>query len=264
MDFTLKAPSFLKKFSEFAGKSIPISMEIIADGTQANENPAASYRGFGCITGSNSSRLLLDYKVEHPKEYEEIMRLLFQKDYGIGLGHVKIELGSDVNTFSGVEPSTKRYVDERLDVTRGAGFQFAADAKAINPDITVDLIRCSEPAWVTKAFSTSQEHGLNARYTWYKETLEAAYRVYNLKFDFISADQNAAEIADEAWILYLRYRLDHEKNTPYDYRKIKLLHLMKPEQEILQLRWLKIMLLEMLLMLLDFIILHMVIHILIF
>ena len=30
------------------------------------------------------------YKVEHPKEYEEIMRLLFQKDYGIGLSHIKL------------------------------------------------------------------------------------------------------------------------------------------------------------------------------
>lgn len=222
MDFTLKNSQFFQKFSEMTGKSGIASMEIIADGTQANENPAASYRGLGCISANNASRLLLDYKVEHPKEYEEIMRLLFQKDYGIGLSHIKLELGADVNSFAGAEPATKRTAEEHADVTRGAGFQFAADAKVINPDITLDLLRWGEPAWVARAFTISQEHGLNARYTWYKETLEAAYQIYGLKFNFISADQNETDTTDEAWILFLRYRLDHEKKTPYDYRKIKI------------------------------------------
>lgn len=210
-------------FSNLIERNAAPPMEIIADGTQANENPAASYRGFGCVTGNNSSRLLLDYKVEHPQAYEEIMRLLFQKDYGVGLTHIKIELGADVNSSSGTEPCTKRSANEPADVTRGAGFQFAADAKAINPDITVDFLRWGEPNWVTSAFSISQEHGLNARYRWYKETLDAAYAVYGLKFDYISADQNETDTPDEAWILYLRYRLDHETNAPYDYSKIKII-----------------------------------------
>ena len=74
-----------KYFSDLVERTSAPPMEIIADGTQANENPAASYRGFGCVTGNNSSRLLLDYKVEHPHAYEEIMRLLFEKNYGAGL-----------------------------------------------------------------------------------------------------------------------------------------------------------------------------------
>lgn len=212
-----------KYFSDLVERTSAPPMEIIADGTQANENPAASYRGFGCVTGNNSSRLLLDYKVEHPHAYEEIMRLLFEKNYGAGLTHIKIELGADINSSSGTEPCSKRSANEPADVTRGAGFQFAADAKAINPDITVDMLRWGEPGWVTKAFSISQEHGLSARYRWYKETLDAAYAVYGLKFDYISADQNETDTPDEAWILYLRYRLDHETNAPYDYSKIKII-----------------------------------------
>lgn len=222
MDFKWKNGQLFQKFSEMTGKSGVASMEIIADGTQANENPAAAYRGLGCISANNASRLLLDYKVEHPKEYEEIMRLLFQKDYGIGLSHIKLELGADVNSSCGTEPATKRTPEERADVTRGAGFQFAADAKAINPDITLDLLRWGEPAWVSRAFTVSQEHGFNARYSWIKETLDAAYRVYGLKFHFISAEQNETDRIDESWILFLRYRLDHEVRAPYDYRKIKL------------------------------------------
>lgn len=87
-------------------------------------------------------------------------------------------------------------------MTRGAGFQFAADAKAINPDITLDLLRWGEPAWVSRAFTVSQEHGFNARYSWIKETLDAAYRVYGLKFHFISAEQNETDRIDESWILF--------------------------------------------------------------
>lgn len=223
MDFSMKnnkmMPTYLQNWID---RSSSPPMEIIIDGTGVNENPAAAYRGFGCITANNSSRLLLDYKVEHPDAYKEIMRLLFEKNYGAGITHIKIELGADVNSSSGTEPCSKRTANEPADVTRGAGFQFAADAKAINPAITLDLLRWGEPGWIAKSFAISQEHGMNARYRWYKETLDAAYRVYGLKFDYISADQNETDTPDESWILYFRYRLDNEKDAPYDYSKIKL------------------------------------------
>ena len=82
MDFSMKNNKIVNHFSNFKERSTITPMEVLADGTQANENPAACYRGLGCVSGNNSSRLLLDYKVEHPHAYEEIMRLLFQKDYG--------------------------------------------------------------------------------------------------------------------------------------------------------------------------------------
>ena len=107
-----------KYFSDLVERTSAPPMEIIADGTQANENPAASYRVFGCVTGNNSSRLLLDYKVEHPHAYEEIMRLLFEKNYGAGLTHIKIELGADINSSSGTEPCSKRSANEPADVTK--------------------------------------------------------------------------------------------------------------------------------------------------
>lgn len=223
MKLLIKNRNVNQYFSSLMDRSTSAPMKVIADGTQVNENPAAGYRGFGCISANSSSRLLLDYKVEHPQAYEEIMRLLFEKNYGAGITHIKLELGADVNSSSGTEPCSKRSANEPADVTRGAGFQFAADAKAINPDLTIDMLRWGEPGWVTNAFSISQEHGLNARYRWYKETLDAAYAVYGLKFDYISADQNETDTPDEAWILYLRYRLDHETNVFYDYSKIKII-----------------------------------------
>lgn len=198
---------------------------VTIDGNNANTNIADAFQGFGCVTGNNSSRLLLDYKSESEKAYWEIMNYLFNKEYGAGLSHIKVELGSDVNSSSGTEPCSMRSAEEEPDVTRGAGWIFAADAKKINNDIKIDALRWSEPAWVTNAFKNSKEEGYEARYKWYKKTIDKVYDVYKLKLDYLSADQNETNNVDPEWIIYLKNKLkeDAEKSdAKYDYNSIKI------------------------------------------
>ena len=197
-------------------KNVPI------DGSTVNMDEGTVYRGLGVVTGNNSSRLLMDYKTQNPEAYWEIMDLLFKPDYGAGLTHIKIEFGSDVNSSSGTEPSIMRSADETADVTRGAGFMFAADALSINPDITVDLLRWGEPKWVTDAFDVSQENGFETRYKWYKAAIDGAYDKYGMKFTHISADMNEADKIDTEWIIYLADRLNNEADQRYDYSEIKI------------------------------------------
>ncbi len=185
------------------------------DGKNANTALNMRFRGVGMVTGNNSSRLLLDYKSEHPDRYNEILEYTFGK-HGIGVNFLKLEMGSDVNSSSGTEPCVKRYEDEKADVTRGAGYQLAADAKKINPDLELDMLRWSEPLWVTKA---DDVHA--ARYKWYQETLDAAYETYGLKFDYVSVVRNERS-ADPEWVKYLSEHLKNETNCPYDYSKIKI------------------------------------------
>ncbi|MCM1268708.1 MAG: hypothetical protein NC302_12470 [Bacteroidales bacterium] len=180
------------------------------------------YRGLGAVTANNSSRLLMDYKSKHPDAYWEIMNLLFKPDYGAGLTHIKIEFGSDVNSTSGTEPSIMRSADETADVTRGAGFLFAADALSINPDITVDLLRWGEPKWVTNAFAVSQKNGFETRYKWYKAAIDGMYDKYGIKFTHISADMNETGAVDTDWIIYFANRLNNETDRRYDYSEIKI------------------------------------------
>ena len=196
--------------------------QVLVDGSTTNMDEGTVYRGLGVITGNNSSRLLMDYKAKNPKAYWEIMNLLFKPDYGAGLTHVKIEFGTDVNSSSGTEPSIMRSEDEEADVTRGAGFMFAADALSINPDISVDLLRWGEPKWVTDAFSVSQENGFKARYKWYKAALDKAYDTYGIKFTHISADSNEAAKVDTEWIIYFADMLENETDERYDYGAIKI------------------------------------------
>ncbi len=100
-----------------------------------------TYNGWGAVSCNNTSRLLLDYKEEQPEAYWRMMNLLFNPLTGAGLSNVKVEMGADVNTSSGTEPATKRSAREPANVLRGAGWHFAADAKSINPDLTVEILR---------------------------------------------------------------------------------------------------------------------------
>lgn len=211
-----------------AAKEIPTAnvdmsyKAVTIDGNTVNMDDGTVYRGLGVVTGNNSSRLLMDYKTQNPDAYWEIMNLLFKPDYGAGLTHIKIEFGTDVNSSSGTEPSIMRSADEQADVTRGAGFMFAADALSINPDITVDLLRWGEPKWVTDAFNESQEKGFEARYKWYKAAIDGAYDKYGMKFTHVSADMNEADTVDTEWIIYFADRLNNETDERYDYGEIKI------------------------------------------
>lgn len=188
---------------------------FVIDGDKANTNEADAFKGIGAVTANNSSRLLVDYKEENPESYWAIMNTLFNKETGAGLSYVKVELGSDANTSSGTEPASMRSETEDADATRGAGWMFAADAKKINPDIQIDALRWSEPAWVGGDYEK--------RYTWYLETMKAVYDEYGLKLDYLSVDQNETASVDTDWIKYFAVKLDAEPSyKDYDFSKIKL------------------------------------------
>ena len=189
--------------------------QISIDGAKANTKENMLYKGNGMVSGNNTSRLLMDYKTQDPQAYKEILTHLFGEE-GLHITHLKLEMGSDVNSSSGTEPATMRYADEAADVTRGAGFMLAHDAKEINPDLTLDMLWWSEPKWVTDS-----DDVYAARYKWYKQTLDAAYEKYGLEFDYVSATQNE-RASDDDWIKYLSKSLKAEKECPYDYSKIKI------------------------------------------
>ena len=191
------------------------NMTVNIDMTTASLAENTLYKGFGLISANNSSRLLLDYKYEQPERYDEILNYLFGED-GLDISHIKVEMGADINSSSGTEPATMRSADEKADVTRGAGFQLAADAKKIDPDITLDMLWWSEPRWVTDS-----EDVYAARYKWYRETLISAYETYGLQFDYVSATRNE-RANDPDWTIYLSEHLKSDSGTPYDFSKIKI------------------------------------------
>lgn len=194
---------------------------INIDGTTANKDTQTAYRGIGTVSCNGTSRLLMDYKEKNPKAYWEIMKWLFDPEEGAGLSHVKVELGCDLDTSSGAEPATKRSEEEEANVNRGAGFMFAHDAQSINPDVTVDMLCWAMPAWVGDAYEISNKKGYEARYKWYKETIDAAYDKWGVKVDYVSANKNEKDLEID-WTIYLANALKNEKNGRYDYSNMKI------------------------------------------
>lgn len=203
-------------------KADVITKTITIDGNNVDEYNR--FKGFGTVTANNTSRLLLDYKEEHPEKYWEIMNQLFNRDTGAGLTHVKVELGADVNSSSGTEPATMRYADEPANVLRGAGFQFAADAKSINPDITTEILRWGEPRFTWEGAENKEYEN---RYQWYKQTIDAVYEEFGFKLDYIGISQNERAQNNNGrneieWLKYFTTKIKQEPNYDKDYKDIKL------------------------------------------
>jgi hypothetical protein len=202
-------------------KAEVITKTITIDGNKVDQYNR--FKGFGTVTANNTSRLMLDYKEEHPEEYWEIMNKLFNKDTGAGLAHVKIELGGDVNSSSGTEPATMRYADEPANILRGAGFQFAADAKSINPDITTEILRWGEPRFT---WDGAANNSYENRYQWYKQTIDAVYDEYGFKLDYVGISQNERaqnnNRIETEWLKYFTTKIKQEPNYESDYQHLKL------------------------------------------
>ena len=165
----------------------------VAVGVDANQIAASNvngltFKGFGVLSANSTSALLMDYKAQQPAAYVQLLQVLFGGTHPI-MNTVKIEMGDDRNTSTGPEPATMRWETEPANVTREPGFQLAADAKKYNPDLKVDILRWEAPTWA----NTNDKI-----YTWYKNTILAAYRQYGYMVDYVNPGVNE-QAADLAW-----------------------------------------------------------------
>ena len=163
------------------------------DAAALNRN-GLTYKGFGILTANSTSSLLLDYKAQHPEKYWELLETLFGGDHPI-MTTIKIEMGNDRNTSTGPNAASMRSRDEYPNVQREPGFQLAADAQNVaHGDVHVSILRWNRPVWVTNDES---------QYTWFKNTVLAAYREYGIMVDSINPDANETSNPDVA--LYKKF-----------------------------------------------------------
>ena len=99
-------------------KAADVNVEITIDGADVEEAAknvnGLTYKGFGLINGNSTSNLLLDYKYQHPKAYDEMMQVLFGGEHPL-MNNVKMEMGNDGNNSTGAHSCTMRYEDEELE-----------------------------------------------------------------------------------------------------------------------------------------------------
>ena len=152
------------------------------DGTniKATNVNGLTFKGFGVLSANGTSALLMDYKAQHPDKYAELLGVLFGGTHPI-MTQVKIEMGNDRNNSTVPDPATMRLATESANVKRAPGFQLAADAKKLSPNLKASILRWNAPGWV----KTNDDI-----YTWYKNTILAAYRSYGYMVDYVNPGVN--------------------------------------------------------------------------
>ncbi|XXA91035.1 galactosidase [Lacticaseibacillus paracasei] len=213
------------------------TLKIDGHKLQLEQNEANTIKGFGLLSCNNTSRLLMDYKWEQPKVYQQVLQHLFGGKQPL-MHMLKIELGSDSNTSCGTEPAPQRAADEPVNVARGMGFQLIADAKKIQPTLKTCLLRWAEPGFLRPAWvqvksddpdANVPETAFEAMYQYYKQTVIAAWQAYGYVFDYIDPDRNETKHPMYRYLKWFAQRLQQDQdNFPADfplaqYHAIKLI-----------------------------------------
>ncbi|HZY61622.1 MAG TPA: hypothetical protein VFE38_03785 [Edaphobacter sp.] len=102
------------------------------------------FDGLGAVSAGASSRLLIDYP---EPERSRILDYLFKPHYGASLQHLKVEIGADVNSTDGSEPSHMRTREDH-NYTRGYEWWLMNEARKRNPKIVLDTLPWGAPGWV--------------------------------------------------------------------------------------------------------------------
>jgi hypothetical protein len=102
------------------------------------------FDGIGALSAGASSRLLIDYP---EPQRSEILDFLFKPDFGAALQINKVEIGGDMNSTDGSEPSHMRARDEE-NYQRGYEWWLMEESKKRNPDVKLYGLEWGAPGWV--------------------------------------------------------------------------------------------------------------------
>lgn len=171
------------------GSAFAQQTHIVLDGNASGR----IFDGLGAVSAGASSRLLIDYP---EPQRTQILDYLFKPGYGAALQRLKVEVGADVNSTDGSEPSFMRTPADH-DSRRGYEWWLMNEAHKRNPNIILEVLPWGAPAWVDPTpgakptlytpqmaaymadfiKTAKRDYGLNIRYAglWNEKVYDLAY-----------------------------------------------------------------------------------------
>ena len=141
-----------------------------------------TFEGIGALSAGASTRLLPDYR---EAQKSKILDYLFKPMFGASLQHLKVEIGGDVNSTCGTEPSHARTREEfenpqKEYFQRGYEWWLMKEAKKRNANIFIDALEWGAPGWIGNGKFYSED---NAQYI--ASFIAGAKKYHNLNVDYV-------------------------------------------------------------------------------
>lgn len=163
-----------------AGTPPPATAQTLT--LQLNGNlTGRTFQGIGGLSAGASSRLLYDY----PRpERRAVLNYLFKPHFGASYQILKVEIGGDVDSTDGAEPSFARTPGEFAHPQasyfhRGYEWWLMREAKKINPHIKLWVLQWGGPYWVGNHTLYTRK---NAEYVC--RFIQGAWKYYHLRINY--------------------------------------------------------------------------------
>lgn len=168
---------------------------ILLDGAKEGRR----FEGIGALSAGASSRLLIDYP---EPQRAQILDLLFSPNVGAAFQHFKVEIGGDVNSTDGTEPSHQHTRDDQ-NYQRGYEWWLMKEARKRNPQIMLDALAWGAPHWIGDGNFFSQDCA-----DYLAKFLLGARREHGLDIGYLGIWNESRY--EPSWIKVLRTTLDRD------------------------------------------------------
>jgi hypothetical protein len=167
------------------------------------------FDGIGAVSGGGAtSRLLLEYPAA---QLSDIFDFLFKPNFGASFHHLKVEIGGDINSTQGTEPSyahTRAEFDNPIAITfnRGYEWRIMKEAKARNPAIKLSGLEWGAPGWIGTGNSYREKFFSRDNIDYITKFINGAHDYHHLDIDYVGIWNETPY--DPQWIKQLKAALD--------------------------------------------------------
>lgn len=162
-------------------------------------DPGRTFEGIGAISAGASSRLLMDYPEPHRSR---ILDFLFKPNFGASLQHLKVEIGGEMNSTDGSEPSIAHSREEMANPNFHRGYEWwlMKEARKRNPRILLDVLPWGAPGWIGNGKYYSQDMA-----DYVVKFIQGARKAHNLEIDYVGVWNEKNH--DVEWVKLLKRTL---------------------------------------------------------